>query len=412
MRDSVQTASPPTGAVTAPVLIVGGGVMGCATAYFLAAGHGIAATVVERDPTYTQASSALSASSIRQQFSTPVNIALSRWSFDFLQRAPELLAVGGDAPPISLVERGYLYLASANGLSALQDKHRVQRAQGADIRWLAPAALAAQFPWLSTEGIAAATWGAHGEGWFDGPALHQALRRKAAALGVRFVHDEIATLQPLPGPAWHLQGRSGARYHAPQVVLATGAHINRLTHTLGVPLPVSAKKRDVFVFDAPARLDCCPLVIDPSGLWFRPEGRPQPGGGQRFLCGLPPRTRPGQPADPDDAPLHAIDHGLFDDVAWPALAARVPAFEALRLRSAWAGYYEMNTFDHNGLVGPLPGHEHLWVAAGFSGHGMQHAPAIGHALARLVAGQPAPEVAALALERIARNEPIVEKNVI
>lgn len=412
MTDSVQTASPPAGAVTAPVLIVGGGVMGCATAYFLAATHGIAATVVERDPAFTQASSALSASSIRQQFSTPVNMALSRWSFDFLQRAPELLAVAGDQPVLALVERGYLYLASPDGLATLRDKHRIQRAHGADIRWLEPSSLAAQFPWLSTDGIAAGTWGAQGEGWFDGPALHQALRRKAAALGVRFVHDEITAVQPLPGQACRLQGRGGAHYHAPQVVLATGAHINRLTQTLGVPLPVSAKKRDVFVFDAPARLDGCPLVIDPSGLWFRPEGKPRPGGDQRFLCGLPPRAVPGQPADPDDAPLHAIDHGLFDDVAWPALAARVPAFEALRLRGAWAGYYEMNTFDHNGLVGPLPGHDGILVAAGFSGHGMQHAPAIGHAVARLVAGQPAPEVAALALERIARNEPIVEKNVI
>ena len=386
--------------------------MGCAAAYFLAVQHGVAATVIERDPAYTQASSALSASSIRQQFSTPVNIALSRWSFDFLQRAPELLAVGGDAPALSLVERGYLYLASAAGEPVLRASHHLQRAHGADIRWLAPSALAAQFPWLSLEGIAAGTWGARGEGWFDGPALHQAFRRKAAALGVRFVHDEITTLLPQPGPAWRLLGRSGRTWQAPQVLLATGAHINRLTQPLGAALPVSAKKRDVFVFDAPMQLDACPLVIDPCGLWFRPEGPPLPGGGQRYLCGLPPRAVPGQPTDPDDAPLNAIDHGLFDDVAWPALAQRVPAFEALRLRGAWAGYYEMNAFDHNGLVGPLPGLDGLWVAAGFSGHGMQHAPAIGHAVARLLAGLPAPDVAALHPARIARGEPIVERNVI
>jgi FAD-dependent oxidoreductase domain-containing protein 1 len=99
-------------------------------------------------------------------------------------------------------------------------------------------------------------------------------------------------------------------------------------------------------------------------------------------------------------------------VIWPALAARVPQFEALKLRSAWAGYYEMNTFDHNGLVGALPGVDNLFVACGFSGHGMQHAPAIGHAMAKLVMGQAAPEIVALTPERLGRGERLVEKNVI
>jgi FAD-dependent oxidoreductase domain-containing protein 1 len=402
------------------VVIVGGGVIGSAIAFFLAATHGIRATVIERDPTYAKASSALSASSIRQQFSTPANIALSQWSFDFLQQAHETLAINGDAPALSLVERGYLYLATAKGEAMLRENHAVQTASGADIRWLNATQLNARFPWLATERdngdhaspIVAGTWGARGEGWFDGPALHQAFRRKAISLGAQFVRDEVSVKQHQSRSHVLLSASSDKFYFSKKIVFATGSHVNRSIDNLAITLPVSAKKRDVFVFDTPARLTNCPLVIDPSGVWFRPEGQPHRDGSQRFLCGAPPRERAGQAYDPDDAPLDDIDYGLFDDFIWPALAARVPAFEALKLRSAWAGYYEMNAFDHNGIVGKLPGYENLFVACGFSGHGMQHAPAIGNAVAKLVVGLDAPEVAALTPERIARNELVLERNVI
>ncbi|MGL4232878.1 MAG: NAD(P)/FAD-dependent oxidoreductase [Casimicrobium sp.] len=388
------------------VVIVGGGVIGSAIAYFLAAEHGVRATVIERDPTYAKASSALSASSIRQQFSTPANIALSQWSFEFLQRAHETLAVPGEAPPLlSLEAHGYLYLATEQGVATLRQNHTVQIANGADIRWLDRTQLKTKFPWLACDDIVAGTWGASGEGWFDGPALLQAFRRKAISLGVRYVHDEvIAVQQDFSSP--NLIGRLVKKSLISKViVLATGAHINGAIPVIAGTLPVSAKKRDVFVFESPAQLANCPLVIDPSGIWFRPEGR-------YFICGAPPREREGEPYDPDDAPLENIDYGLFDEVIWPALATRVPQFEALKLRSAWAGYYEMNAFDHNGLVGALPGFDNLFIACGFSGHGMQHAPAIGNAVAKLVMGLPASEVDVLTPARIARGEPIVEKNVI
>jgi FAD-dependent oxidoreductase domain-containing protein 1 len=394
------------------VLIVGGGVFRSAIAYFLAAEHGVRATVVERDPTYAKASSALSASSIRQQFSTPANIALSQWSFEFLQRAHETLAVDGDMPQLSPVERGYLYLATEGGVDVLRENHATQIACGADIRWLDANALRGQFPWLVTDGLVAGTWGAKGEGWFDGPALHQAFRRKAISLGARYVNDEVYLSQRSSlGP--NLIGRlSNSTYLSKNIIFSTGAHLNRTLHDVGIRFPIAAKKRDVFVFDSPAKLPNCPLVIDPSGIWFRPEGHPQSNGTQRFLCGAPPRHRDRMPHDPDDAPLHEIDYGLFDEFIWPALAARVPQFEALKLKSAWAGYYEMNMFDHNGVVGALPAFEHCFVAAGFSGHGMQHAPAVGNAVAKLVVGLPAPEVAALTPARIATNEPLIERNVI
>ncbi len=390
------------------IMIIGGGVMGAATAYFLAAQHGVHATVIERDPTYTRASSALSASSIRQQFSAPVNMRLSRWSFDFLQRAHTELAVGADAPHLSLVTQGYLYLATPQGRAMLAAKQATQTLHGADIEWLPQPALARRFGWLHTDDLAAGTWGRSGEGWFDGPALLQAFKRKAQSLGARWRTGEVAHVHTRNDRAHALQLTDGTQLDGiDALALCAGAWSSPLAAQMGLHIPVAPKKRDVFVFDSPAATPGCPLVIDPSGIWFRPEG-------SGWLCGAPPRATTGNPDldDPDEAPLHAIDHALWDDFIWPALAHRVPQFEAARVRSAWAGYYEMNAWDHNGLAGPVPGCANAITACGFSGHGMQQAPAVGQAMARLLMGQPAPEVDALTPARIAAGVRVVEANVI
>ena len=383
--------------------------MGAATACFLARDHGLAPIVIERDPAYTRASSALSASSIRQQFSSAVNIALSRASLDFYRRIGEELEVGGEHPQIGLVEPGYLYLASAAGAGAMRELHALQRQMGVDVALLAPAALAERFPWLSVEDLALGSLGLSGEGWFDGWSVLQAFRRKAIACGARFVQAEVRALETRGSHVQAVTCDDGQRLIADQVVVTAGAWSASLLAPLGTDLPVRPRKRDVFVFDAPARLPRAPLVIDASGVWFRPEGAANAAGDGRFIAGAPPRAE-----DIDEPPLEAIDHGLFDDVIWPALAARVPAFEALRLVSAWAGYYEMNTFDRNGLVGMLPGWDNLRVACGFSGHGMQQAPAIGRALAQHIAGGQwgKLDLAPLSPARIARGEPIVERCVI
>ena len=387
---------------TPRIVIVGGGVMGAATACFLARDHGIAATVLERDPSYAQASSALSASSIRQQFSTAINIALSRESMAFYRRIGEELAVDGEAPGIGLVERGYLYLAGE--ASVLEANHAVQRQQGVEVALLGPIALQARFPWLATRGVALGSLGLAGEGWFDGWSVLQAFRRKAIACGARFVHAEVARLIGAQGRVDAVVSTDGRRFDADAVVVAAGAWSAPLLATAGVALPVAARKRDVFVVDSPAVLAGCPLVIDPSGVWFRPEGATG-----RYITGAPPRGE-----DADDVPLAAIDHGLFDDVIWPTLAERVPAFEALRVASAWAGYYEMNTFDHNGLVGPVPDWPNLCVACGFSGHGMQQAPAVGRGIAaKLATGDwQGLDLTPLSPARIRQGRPLLERNVI
>jgi len=397
-----------TAGMKSSVVIVGGGVMGAATACFLARDHGVPVTVLERDPSYTRASSSLSASSIRQQFSQPANIALSLWSLAFLRRVGEELAVDGDRPDLGLVEPGYLYLASAAGAATLQDLHPVQRSAGADVALLSPAQLQQRFPWLNTDDLALGSLGLSGEGWFDGPALLQAFRRKAMHCGARFVQADAVGFATAGDTVQAVLCRAGRRFEADAMVLAAGAWSAALSAGLGLRLPVHAKKRDVFVLDTPARLPGCPLVIDPSGLWFRPDGP----GGQRFLAGAPPREP--WPGDPDEPPLHDIDHDAFEAQLWPALAARVPAFEALRVRSAWAGYYEMNSFDHNGLAGAMPGWRNVFTACGFSGHGMQQAPAVGSALAARVAGgrSTVPALDALSPQRLLDRRPLREVNII
>jgi FAD-dependent oxidoreductase domain-containing protein 1 len=375
------------------IVIVGGGVVGCAAAYFFAREHGVQATVLERDPSYRMASSALSASSIRQQFSTPINIALSQASLELMQPWRDEL---------QFVEAGYLYLATAVGATSLQRLHEVQRSAGADIHLLDRSALRARWPWLAVDDIALGSWGARGEGWFDGPALHQRLRRESIALGARFVRAEAQRFDTRGASVQAVLDASRQRYAADHVLIAAGAWSAPLAAQLNVTLPVSAKKRDVFVLDSPAKLPNCPLLIDPSGVWLRREGA-------GFLAGAPPRGD-----DADDAPLDAIDLEQFDAQLWPTLAARIPAFEALRVRSAWAGYYEMNTFDHNGLVGALPGWDNVHTACGFSGHGMQHALAVGRGMASFImhGDWGAIDLQALSPERVLRNEPLREINII
>jgi len=383
-------------------VIIGGGVIGAASACFLARDHGASVTVLERDPSYRQASSALSASSIRQQFTTAINIALSQAGVEFLRHVGDELEVDGQRPEIGLVEAGYLYLASTSGAAQLRAIHALQCAQGADIELLTPTALQTRWPWLATDGVALATHGVSGEGWFDGPALHAAFKRKAQACGARFVHADGVAFEARGDRVHAVRDASGRAHAANAVLVAAGAWSAVLAAKLGLVLPVHAEKRDVFVLESPARLPGCPLLIDPSGVWLRPEG-------QGFIAGAPPR---GEVAD--DAPLDAIDHELFDAVIWPALGTRIPAFEALRVRSAWAGYYEMNRFDHNGVVGAVPGWANAFIACGFSGHGMQHAPAVGRAMAdRIVNGHYGSlDLTPLAAERIQRGEPLIEHNVI
>jgi FAD-dependent oxidoreductase domain-containing protein 1 len=383
------------------VVIVGGGIMGSALAYWLTRlSPGLAVTVIERDPSYQRASSALSAASIRQQFTTPVNIRLAQASVELLRGAAELLEVDGDRPAIGLNEAGYLYLASERGAARLTAAHRIQREHGADVALLAPAELAARFPWLAVGDLALGSLGLSGEGWFDGYGLLTAFARKARSQGARYLRTELSGIALASGRVASLALADGTQLTCGVAVNAGGPWARSVARLAGIELPVHARRRTVYVIACRARLERCPLLIDTSGFWMRPEG-------DRFIAGLAPH------ADPDDLPLEP-DYGPFEAELWPALAARIPAFEEARLERAWAGYYEVNDFDHNAIVGPHPSVPNLYFINGFSGHGLMQAAAATRGLAeRIIGGRYVTvDLSPLGFERLLENRPLHELNVI
>jgi FAD-dependent oxidoreductase domain-containing protein 1 len=352
------------------VAIIGGGIMGSALAFWLTRiDPRLDVTVIERDPTYATASSALSAASIRQQFTTPVNIRVSQASFAFLREVGEQLRVDGERPDVSLVERGYLYLASAEQEAALRQAHKIQVSMHADVALLDAAALKARFGWLSTDGVACGSLGVSGEGWFDGYALLAAFKRKARMQRATYLTAEATSIVRDGGRISAIELSDGSKLACGMAVNAAGPWARRVAAWAGIELPVFARRRTVFVVACKGKLDGMPLIIDTSGFWIRPEG-------EQFIAGVSPRV------DTDEAPLEP-EHALWDAM-WPVLAARIPAFEEAKVVRAWAGYYEMNAFDHNALIGPHPAVDNLYFVNGFSGHGIQQAPIVTRGLAELM----------------------------
>ncbi|MFP3610940.1 FAD-binding oxidoreductase [Paraburkholderia sp. SIMBA_050] len=390
--------------MSSKVVIVGGGVIGSSIAYFLRlADPTVGVTVIERDPTYARSSSALSAASIRQQFSTPLSIQMSLFGIEFLRSIGERLCVDGVKPSIDLHEGGYLFLATPVGETTLRENHALQTSLGADISLLDRSALQARFPWLNTEDLVAGTFGESGEGWFDGYGLVQALRKKAQALGAHYVAADVTALHRDGRRVTQVQTANGETHACDVVVNAAGAWSRKVAQMIGIDLPVHARRRSIFNVTSPARLERCPLLIDPSGVYFRPEG-------QSFICG----TSPSADNDPDDLPLDEVDHTLFDDVIWPTLAHRVPQFEALRVQNCWSGYYEYNVLDQNAIIGYHPDVDNCVFANGFSGHGLQQGPATGRGVSELILNgrYTTLDLGSLSFARVFENRPILEKNVV
>ena len=390
--------------MSSQIVIVGGGVIGSSVAYFLrATDPTVSVTVIERDPTYAQASSALSAASVRQQFSTPLSIQLSLYGIEFLRNIGEVLEVNGNRPSIDLHEGGYLFLATHAGEATLRENQTLQTSLGAHIDLMSRDALNEKFPWLNLEDIVAGAYGVSGEGWFDGYGLVQALRKKAQSLGARYIAAEVTGVERAGPRVTHVVVKDGTKYPCDTLVNAAGAWARRISGLMGVDIPVYARRRSIFNVSSPARLPNCPMLIDTTGVYIRPEGK-------TYIAG----ASPSPDNDPDGLPLSEVDHNLFDEVIWPALAHRVPEFEALRVENCWSGYYEYNVFDHNAIIGYHPDVENCVFANGFSGHGLQQGPATGRGVSELIlqGRYVTLDLSSLNWERVLENRPIVEKNVV
>ncbi len=386
------------------VVIVGGAVVGSAAAFFLSAHPGFDGTVrvVEADPSYRWCASTRSVASIRHQFSTPGNIRMSQFGTAFVRDIARHLSVDADVPEVGFREAGYLFLAGAAGLPVLRGNHAVQRECGVDVALLTPSELAQRFAWMHTDDLGGGSLGRSGEGWLDASSLMQAFRRKARAQGVSYQAARAVGLLRQGDRIDAVTLEDGTQLRCGTVINAAGTGAAALARSAGIDLPVQSRKRCVFHFQSPEPAPGCPLVIDPSGVYFRPEG-------SGFLCGvaLPEHQDP-------ECHDFEVQHALFDDVIWPTLAQRVPGFEAARVRSAWAGHYDVNTLDHNLILGAHPALGNLLFANGFSGHGLQQSPAVGRALAELVvAGRfETLDLSEFGWKRVLENRPLREINVV
>ena len=386
-----------TDVATTDVAIVGGGIVGSATAFFLRElGFTGSVTVFEKDPSYQFASTARSAASIRQQFTTPVSVRMSRFSYDFLETLGPRFGPDGE---IALVRSSYLLLADAAREDMLRGCHASFLREGSDVAWLSPAALSARFPWLNTEDLVGGTLGLQGEGWFDAYMLLRVLRAQAKNRDVAYAHAEVTGLVREGRRITAVETRAGDTIGCGHVINAAGPFAGVVASMAGCLLPVEPRKRTMFVIEGPIDPVGMPFVFDTSGIGIRPEG-------ERFICSaIPDADRDPHPGD-DFEP----DHYLFEAKIWESLAHRIPALEQLRVLSAWAGHYEMNLFDHNGVIGPHPDVENFLFGNGFSGHGVMHAPATGRGLAELVmhGRYVTLDLGELGYERLRRNAPIVE----
>lgn len=391
---------------TFDVLVVGGGVVGSSVAYFLSAspeGKGLRVGVVEPDPTYATASTGLSVGGIRHQFSTPENILLSLFASEFIRSAPLLLDVEGEAPALDFVEAGYLFLATEAGLEVLSRNHHIQTSLGAEVRMLSQSELPLRFPWLESSDLAAGSLGLRGEGWVDPYSLLQAFRKKARVQGVEFIRDRVVGVEVGRGGVERIRLESGQEVAVGTLVNAAGPRAREVASMAGIPdLPVFPRKRFVYRFHCPEGPRDAPLTIDPTGVYFRPEGHD-------FLCGSSPPLH----QDPDTLDLD-MEYDLFQEVVWPTLAHRVPAFDRVKLGHSWAGHYAVNTLDRNAIVGPHPGTPNFLFANGFSGHGLQQSPGVGRAVAEWVlhGEYRTIDLRRFGYSRICQGEVIQEENVV
>lgn len=387
------------------VVIIGGAVMGSAAAYFLAANTDFDGSiiVIEKDPTYAQASTSLSAGGIRPQFSNSENIELSLFGASFLKNINTFLKIDDDPVSVDFVENGYLFLATQKGLPVLEKNHETQIASGAKVKIMDPDELKEKFNWLNTDDIVAGSYSYQDAGWFDPHCLTMAFKNKAKSLGVTYLKDQVVKISRSGNKITAVETQSGEVISGNAFVNTAGPAASRIAGMAGVnDLPVHCRKRFVFLFKCLTQLSNCPLVVDPSGAYFRPEG-------QHYICG----KSPAGDNDPDCEDFY-MDYSVFEEELWPILAERVPAFDAIKRISSWAGHYAYNIEDQNAIIGPHPEVTNFIFANGFSGHGLQHGPGIGRAVSELISygGYKTLDLSCFAFERFAQGKLYRELNVV
>jgi FAD-dependent oxidoreductase domain-containing protein 1 len=391
--------------LAADVVIIGGGVMGCAAAgYLRQAGAAPDVVVLEPDPAYTQAASPRASGGIRQLFSCPENVAMSRYTHEVIGDWPGFVAGpdGADVTGLGLVRNGYLFIYAGRPAGPSRADLAAQCPAEAGARWLTPAEIADRYPQIRTDDLAGAAY-SPADGWLDSHSFLMGLRQRAQRLGATFLAERATGFTTTRDRVTSVGLESGRRLGAEVVINTAGCWAPGLAAQLGWPLPVEPMRRFEHQVQTPASLATLPFVKDAGHLAARP-------GGLGLQVGVVDRAEPG---GFNFSLAGAAEH--FHAQVWPALAHRFPALDRLRLTSSATGLYDQNRFDGNMIIGRWPGHfGNFYLACGFSGHGLMHAPAVGRALAELVlhGGYQTIDLSRLGYQRIADGRPYRERGIL
>ncbi len=355
----------------AGIVIVGGGIIGASVAHHLAvAGAGADTVVIERDPTYEWAATPRGSGGIRQLFSLPENIELSRYGLAFYRDFETAMAVAGEPAPIGFRQQGYLFLSDRGGHADMEANFQAQAALGVDAQLLDADAIQSRFPAITVDDVALGVY-SPSDAWIDPYAALMGFRAKARAGGVRFVAGEVKELEADDRAVRQAHLASGETIDGESFVLCGGAWTAALGQMLGWEIPIEPMSREAHFFRAQDRIEDLPFIKTESDLAFRPEGT-------GYTGGVPEWSTPA-------GWNFELFQNHFEAVVWPALARRVPALETLRLERSWRGHYARSRLDFSPIFGPWSGGlANAHVCSGFSGHGIMHAPGAGRAMAELL----------------------------
>lgn len=380
-----------------PIVIIGGGVVGSSTAYHLGlAGAGADTVVIEPDPTYEFAATPRSTGGVRIQFSLPELIRMSLYGHEVYGSFASLMAVDGEPGVMDLKRRGYLYLGQGReDIERFELTSAMQHEAGANIVLLDAKEVRRRWPSIETGDVDVASFSPD-DAIIDPYAAVIGIRKKALSLGVEYRQDRVVGFEQNGTKVCAVKLESGAKLGCETVVNAANCWAPELCAQLGMKLPVAPMRRMTFYFDCRDSIEDLPLLRHVSvGGGFRPEGAGYISGESRY--------------DEPRGFNWEVDYTLFDERIWPKLALRVKAFEAVKVQRGWSCHYDQNDLDANMIIGSWPGKlDNFFVACGLSGHGLQHAPAIGRALKELIldGGYQTLDLSRFGYQRVLDNKPI------
>jgi glycine/D-amino acid oxidase-like deaminating enzyme len=387
--------------MTAPVVIIGGSVVGSSAAWHLRQdGFADRIVVIERDPSYRTASASLAMGGIRQQFCTPVTVQMVQYSVGIWTDFDRLFAVGGHTPRSCFRQRGYLFLANADNATALMQRYEQERRAGASVRLLSRDDVRALVPDLVVDDIVFAVLGPE-DGYAAPREVLQGFRPAAEALGVEYLHDEVTAIDVRHGAVRGVRLSSGATIETPVVVNAAGPWAGGVASLAGLDVPVHPMRQMLFRATLPHYWSHrFPMVIDPDGVHWRHDDPAEPEQPDRIIVAF---TKWDEPMGENFEPAHERWPAEF----LPALVRRLPAFAGLSDVKGWAGLYEM-TPDHNPVLGEHPALKGFVFANGFSGHGLMMSPATGRIVSEIVQSGTSHtfDISVFAPDRFERGAPV------